>query len=144
MNLFQSIYCNQYEELVRTGRDGDKAHKNGIIIITVAIVVNLFSLFFILMLLGRAGALPGYIERMAGPTSGKAIGRLIAAVMVIVVGAIVWVTFGREAYYRQTIRSFTTLPAEEQKRVARQGAVYFLGSIGVFLLLIGIAVIKGI
>ena len=31
MNVLQALFCNQYNELVKTGRDGNKARKNGCI-----------------------------------------------------------------------------------------------------------------
>ncbi len=137
MNLFQAIYCNQYEELVRTGRDGSKAHKNGIVIITVAIVLNLFSIVLLLVIFGHAGFLASPMREVAGMTgSGRRAGRLIALVLLIIIGFAVWLTIGRKDYYDRTIQSFIRLPHPKQKQAAKKGAAYLLGSVGVFILLL--------
>lgn len=137
MNLFQAIYCNQYEELLRTGRDAGKAHKNGIVIITVAIVINFFTVALILVLMGKGSSFSPFVHRVAeGAGSGRAAGRLIAAVMLLLVGAGVWGTFGKRSYYQRTIEAFSSMGEGDQKRVAKRGAAYFLGSIGIFILLL--------
>lgn len=141
MNIFQCVYCNQYEELVRTGRDGGKAHKNGIIIITVAIVVNIFALAVLLILMGKGGFLTGPAHRIADMAgSGKAAGKLIAAVLIVIIGAIVWFTLGRDSYFEKTIYDFNGLPEDLQKRATRTGTIYLFGSVGLFLLLMGIMI----
>lgn len=137
MNLFQAIYCNQYEELLRTGRDTHKARKNGIVIITVAVVINLFTLLYTAMLLGRGGPFAPWLHQLTGALgSGRRAGQVVALILIGVVGVLVYFTFGRAAYYHKTIAQFHTLPPARQKRIARLGAAYLLGSVGLLILLI--------
>ena len=60
MNVLQALFCNQYDELVRTGRDGNKARKNGLILCAVCITLNIFTFFAIFYL--SSPAVINYLE----------------------------------------------------------------------------------
>ncbi len=131
MNLLQSLYCNQYLDLKKQGKEY-AANKNGNIIVTVALLCNVLTMFFLLAFLSNvfADVMGDTVRNFFGGSSGKTIGRLIAIILMLIIYPVVTNTVGKKENYDSTIAEFEVLPAEEQKAVAKRGLIYFFGSIG--------------
>ncbi len=136
MNWFQSIYCNQYAELKAKPTGAANARKNGIIIITVTLVINIFTAVELLMLFGKQSFLGHEVNDFFHQfSSGRAAGKLIGLLLMGIIGSIIYFTIGRESYYNKTIETFEMQDDTEKKATSRKGAAFFLTSIGVFIVL---------
>ena len=137
MNLFQSIYCNQYAELKRNGRDTTKARKNGIILIAAMLVLDVF-LFMMLINTFAQDSAPGkslikFFEQFG---SGRNTGKLLGAVLFFLIIGVVYITIGKQNYFDKTIRKFEDLEAAKQKRIEKNATIYVFANIGLLFILL--------
>jgi hypothetical protein len=134
MNWIQAVFCNQYEELVRTGRDGAKAKANGLILCSAMILVNFLTFFFILQLIPHfKEASDNFANNWVGSFSGKTMGKILGIILFSIIYMIFYQIVGKNHWYENTIRQFNSYPIEIQKSIAQKGMYYVIGSIVVFL-----------
>lgn len=123
MDFFQYLFCNQYAEIKGRGGDQTKAQLNTMLLSTILITLYVMIIFIIY---GRWN--PGFLERSfaVGKTSGRTVGRLLAAMVSLMVFFLMKAAIGSRAWYEKTVSEFEAIAPEEQKRVAKQGIRYFL------------------
>lgn len=132
MTLLQSLYCNQYYDLKKQGKEY-AAHKNGNITVTVSLLFNVCTVFFLLAFLSDSFADfigHGFKHFFQGIT-GKGMGRLIALLLMATIYPIVIYTVGKKENFDKTIAAFEAMSDAEQKEVSSKGIKYFFGSIGI-------------
>lgn len=127
MFLPDIFYCNQYHELVTTGRDGSKALKNGLILSAVCLTLNIMTLFYIVLAVDRKvfdsfSSMSRYVE-------GKYLGQVLAIVLVSVIYFTLKKIRGDEAYFGKVISGYKMLSEADQKAIHRKAYVYCFGSI---------------
>ena len=135
MNFLDAVYCNQYAELKRTNRDASKARTNGIILIAAMIIINLVTVFILFGALGKFSENAGLNSFAASLGGGRSAGKLIAIVLFVIVGSIVYLVMGKPAYYNSVVQKFETLEPAEQKKIEQKGTTYVLGSVFGFILI---------
>lgn len=130
MNLFQSLYCNQYHDLKKQGKES-AAYKNGNVLLTVALFCNVVTVVILLSLLSGAFAhyMGGAIRDVFHGSSGRLVGRTIAILGLVVIFPIVKFTIGKKENFDKTIALFEALPEAEQEAISKRGLIYFFGSI---------------
>jgi len=133
MNVLQALFCNQYDELVKTGRDGNKARKNGLILCSVCITLNLFSFFAIFF--RTAPFFTNYIESASEYLDGKAIGRFLFAIVFGLLLLILRYTMATEKYFNDLVSKFNELGEADKKVLNRKAMIYCFGSVIVFILI---------
>lgn len=137
MNIFQAIYCNQYAELKRNGRDVSKARKNGILLITAMLVLDLFLLMMLINIFADDSSIGITIKKLFSqlPT-GRQSGRLIGIVLFVIVVSMVYVTVGRKEYFNKSILRFEALDEPMQKDIEKKATIFVFGSIGLLFILL--------
>src|SRR5688500_12393192 len=115
MNLFQSIYCNQYAELKRNGRDATKARKNGIILIAAMLVLDVFLFMMLINTFAQDSAAgKSMIKFFEQFGSGRNTGKLLGAVLFFLIIGVVYITIGKQNYFDKTITKFEDLDEATQ------------------------------
>ena len=142
MNVFKSLYCNQYAELAPQGK-GAAARANGTGLLTVALLANIAVPIVLVLLLSEdvADAAQDIIEDMFGRRNGRGAGRFIGFAAIVPLYFGVKFTIGTESSFNATIKEYNNLPEDEQKAVSKKGLRYFLYSLGLIVPFILYAVI---
>ena len=130
MNILKQLYCNQYYELKPKGK-GESALENGTALVSIMLVLIALAIFFILVSIFPN--MEDRFEDLFGHRSGKTIGRFIAAVFFIICYISVKLTLGKKEAFNKTITEFEALDRLAQKRISQNGLVYFISSIGLFV-----------
>ncbi|MCP4122322.1 MAG: hypothetical protein GY751_11260 [Bacteroidetes bacterium] len=135
MNVFKSLYCNQYYELKPKGK-AHAARQNGTGLVTVGILFNLFVLLRIIaLIIPEAGeVIVDSIDSVFGNLSGRSTGKIIALIPMGLIYFIVRHTLGNKINYDRMITSFETLDAQTQKRISDKGRNYFFISLGLLVI----------
>ena len=137
MNLFQSIYCNQYAELKRNGRDATKARKNGIILIAAMLVLDVFLFVMLINTFAKDSAagksLIKFFEQFG---SGRNTGKLLGALLFFLIIGLVYITIGKQNYFDKTITKFEDLDEARQKRIEQNATIYVFANIGLLFILL--------
>ncbi|MES1219315.1 MAG: hypothetical protein ABUT20_27675 [Bacteroidota bacterium] len=122
MNFFQCLLCNQYAEISKRGGDARKGQLNLLLLCTV-----LITLYIILAFIVYDSFYPGFLIKKFGGLGmqGKAIGRLLAVVIGVVVFILLKQTIGKKIWYDATIEKFNSMSQEEQDSTRRKGVRYF-------------------
>jgi len=135
MNVFKSLYCNQYYELKPKGK-AHAARQNGTGLVTVGILFNLFVLLRIIALIFPeiGEAIVDFIDSFFGSLSGRSTGKIIALISMGLIYFIVRYTLGNKINYNRMITSFETLDPQAQKQVSDKGRNYFFISLGLLVI----------
>lgn len=139
MNLLKAIYWNQYYELKQKGK-AHVARKQGTLLVTIAIVLFIFSIFFLLMVFVPDFEKDSnrFLRKSFGRNSGRAIGKIGAILLILVIYPIINFTIGSsKVYYDSIVKSSLLLSADEQKAMSKKGLKSFLLPV----ILFGIAMI---
>ncbi|HRH49288.1 MAG TPA: hypothetical protein PLP23_11105 [Panacibacter sp.] len=134
MNILQALFCNQYDELVKTGRDGNKARKNGLILCAVCIVLNILTIccFFF----WTTPTLTNYLDSASEYLEGKTIGKILFAAAFGVILLILRYSIGTEKHFNSLVSKFNELAEADQKAINCKAMIYCFGSIILFLLVV--------
>jgi len=134
MTILQCLLCNQYAEISKRGGDARKAQLNTLLLATALITLLLIIAFVFYDKLN-----PGFLYKYLGGSSmrGKDIGRLLGAVVGVIIFILLKVTIGQKTWYDKTIEEFNNYSEEEQKRISRKGIRYFfIASLPVILFIL--------
>ena len=144
MNIFDGIYCNQYYELKKKGREAE-ARKYGNAILTIALVLNLLTIFLLLV-----GIFPDFADSaedlakdVFGRSNGRSIGKVIGLIPFVVIYPIVRFIVGSEKRYDKIIERFKKYPDAEQEQISKKALRYFIISCTIIFIPIIIFLIKG-
>ena len=138
MRLLHIIYFSQYYELSRSGRDPQKGRINGTLLSAAIIILNIVSIVLLLFRFAPHSGITYWLRHSVSGYSGegKALGRLVAAVLMSVISGILWVTSGSKRSYNRIAENYLQLPEESQKKTIKQSLYIFLFSFGLFLILV--------
>jgi hypothetical protein len=138
MNVIETIYCSQYYELKKSGRDPQKGRLNGtllsatiliLIIVCVSVAVNKFM-----------GTHPFSGLSSAG-FSGKFIGKIVGIVLLLVIGGALNFTYGSLANYNKMMVKWEQLPVDVLEQTVKSALKIFGVTFVFFLVVVVIAVV---
>lgn len=129
-SFIKNLYWNQYYELRAKGKE-NSALKNGNILVSVMLFVNLATVFIFLSALipNLADWFEDVIQDIFGFLSGKAIGMLIASFFIATIYLCVRYTIGTEQYFQNWLKMYLELSSEKQLSLSKKGLWYFFGSL---------------
>jgi len=135
VNLFDALICNQYYELVKTGRDGSKALFTGNLLNSACILLLLLTLFNLTLL--NDAASKNFFEELGtrfGERSGKGLGELLAIPLFAIIYFFVKSTVGTKSRFQRLTERFDSMGEQEKKAVFRRGAIFVFTCLGLFLI----------
>ena len=142
MNVFSKIYAYQYFELSKSSKQ-DEAHKNGVYIISV--VILLFTVGTMFLAIGVFPDLRDYLEDAFEGKRGRGIGKIFVLIPFALIYLVVKFSYGTEKFYTKAIELFNELNQEEKEKVSDEGkrllnrsVIFFIGAMAVFFLLVSI------
>jgi hypothetical protein len=124
--MFDKLICNQYAEL-KVRNKGDSARTNGVVLITVMIILLLTSVFAIVIkFINKTHIiqLPN-----TGKLSGKLVGGIIALLLFIIIYPIVQSIYGNTDRFKEITAKFDNCKLDEQQQISKEGFVWFIGTI---------------
>ena len=135
MNLFDCVICNQYYDLVNTGRDGSKALFNGNLLNTTCIFLMLLTLCNLtLMNSALAENLFTWVGSEFGERSGKGLSELMALPLLALIYFIVKKTIGTKTRFDRIISEFDSMDETSKKTIFKRGSVFVFTCLGLFLI----------
>lgn len=137
MRILELIYFSQYFELKKSGKDPQKGRLNGTLLSATIILLNLVAIVIILFKVAPDLAAVQWLKKsFSGSGSGKGLGKLIAALLLVLVCGLLWFTVGSARSYNRIAEKFMLLPAEAQQKTVKQALYIFLFSFVFFLLMV--------
>lgn len=137
MNIFEAIFMSQYAELKKNGRDTSKAKINGIVLVGVMLMLNVFTIVLFVVFHMEGSAPARWLDDVGDVFgSGRSGGRLMALVSMAVLCGITYLWLGSDKRYQQMITEFEGLDAIAQKAMSKRGLMYFIVSLVLFLLVL--------
>ena len=138
MNLIETIYCSQYYEMKKSGRDPQKGRLNGTLLSSVIIILVLVGIGLAANKFA-SNHLVGGLTRMG--FSGKFIGRVIGLLLLLAVGGALSFTFGSQANYNKLVLKWEQLPVEVLEQTVKKALKIFGVTFGIFLVVVVILVV---
>src|SRR3569833_1059960 len=83
MNLIETIYCSQYYEFKKSGRDPQKGRLNGTLLSAVIIILGGVGVFLVFNKFIGSHLVSGL---SSGGFSGKFIGKMVGLVLLLIIG----------------------------------------------------------
>ena len=135
MTLIETIYCSQYYELKKTGRDPMKGRLNATLLTAAMILLLLVCVGFIV---DHAASRPiisrFFIHGIGAGFSGRFIGKMVALLGMASIGGVLHITYGSEAHYRKMIAEWEQLPDDVLNKTPVKALKIFGVVFGAFLL----------
>ncbi len=134
MNFIQKLYCSQYYELKKKGKEAS-AKQNGTVLVTLALLLNFLSIMFLLIAVSPdfKDTMEDAIESVFGRRAGRSVGKILGLIPFVIIYGIIYFTYGSDASYNKAIREFDTYHEEAKKQLSKGSLKYFIGSIIVFV-----------
>ena len=135
MNIIETIYCSQYYELKKSGRDPMKGRLNGtllsatvilLVVISVGVIIDHYSKGHFFKHVFRINLEHSY--------SARTIGRILGLVGIVVVGGILNFTYASKARYQKMIVDWEQLPEALLENAIKRSLKVFFAVFGAFLL----------
>ena len=133
MNLIETIYCSQYYELKKSGRDPQKGRLNGTLLSAVMIILAMVGIGLAANKFTGSHWLSGL---SSVGFSGKFIGRILAIVLLLVIGSTLNFTYGSRQNYNKMMQRWEQLPVEVLEQTVKTALKIFGIVFGVFLVVI--------
>jgi hypothetical protein len=133
MNFIETIYCSQYYELKKSGRDPRKARLNGTLLSAAVILLGGAALVVVINHFTPGRFFQSFSGHMEGVASGKAIGRLLGLFGILVVGGILNFTYGSQARYERMMAEWEQLPEHVVAGTLKKSLKIFFIAFGAFL-----------
>ncbi len=137
MNIIETIYCSQYYELKKSGRDWQKGRLNGTLLSATVIILAVAG---IAIISGKfiGSHLPDGLS--SSGFSGRFIGRVLGLLLLLVVGGTLSLTYGSQANYNKLILKWEQLPADVLEQTIKSALKIFGITFGLFLVVVMIVV----
>jgi len=138
MRFLEIIYFSQYYELKKSGRDPQKGRLNGTLLSATILILNIASIFIILFKVAPYLRIVQWLKDLftGYEGSGRMLGRLIGAILLIAIGGLLWLTIGSKSSYNKIAEKFMQLSEESQQKTIKQSLFIFLFSFVLFLILV--------
>lgn len=136
MRFLEIIYYSQYYELKKAGKDPLKGRVNGTLLSATIIMLNLGSALLLLFKLAPHSGIARWLKHLFSgyDGSGKALGKIIAALLLVVVGGLLWFTISSVSSYNRIAEKYMQLPEETQQKTIKQSLFLFMFSFALFLI----------
>lgn len=138
MKLLKGLYWNVYYELREKGKSTASVRSTGTLLVALALLLNAF----VILILWNAvwpevgEFIDDLLKDLFGRRQGRVIGKFVGAASLGFFYAIAWLAWGREQGYRGLIEEFNRLTDHEQRAASNASLPYFIGSIGLFFLVL--------
>ena len=138
MRFLEIIYFSQYYELKKSGRDPQKGRVNGTLLSATILILNIASIFIILFKVAPYLRIVQWLKDLftGYEGSGRMLGRLIGAILLIAIGGLLWLTIGSKRSYNKIAEKYMQLSEEAQQKTIKQSLFIFLFSFVLFLILV--------
>jgi hypothetical protein len=135
MNYIETIYCSQYYELKKMGKDPMKGRLNATLLTAAMILLLLICVGVIVDHTASRPVISRFFLHGIGKgMSGRSLGKIIALVGMASIGGLLYVTYGSEARYKRMIEEWDQLPDEVLKKTPIRALKIFGVVFGAFLL----------
>jgi amino acid transporter len=113
MTFLQYLLCNQYADISKRGGNVRKAHINTLLLTTVLITLLIITAFVFFDQFH-----PGFLNKYLGGLGirEKDIGRLLAAVVGVIIFFLLKLTIGKKSWYDNTIEEFKRSKKNQPQR----------------------------
>lgn len=138
MKFLEIIFFSQYYELKKSGKDPQKGRLNGMLLSAVVIMLNLGSIIILLFKYAPQSSVIRSLKNIFSgyDGSGKAMGKLIGAILLAIIGGILWLTIGSEKSYNIIAEKYLQYPEVVQAKTVKRSLYMFLISFALFLILL--------
>ena len=143
MNLAKIIYCCRFFDLKKQGKE-HTARNSGTLILCILLFLLALSGFLLMILYypNFETESTNFIDNFFGKSTAKGIGKLVLVLLFGIIYLSLKYTIGSQNTYNKTIEEFSLLTDYEQKRVKKNGNIYFLIPIIVFIITMTLLMIK--
>lgn len=132
MNVFEAIYCSQYYELKKTGRDPMKGRTNGTIFIAAIVMLVIISVIVLIAHFSPGGSMSRFFRGTG--LSGRSTGKILGLGGIAIIGAILHFTIGSKSSYQKMIARWEQLPDDVLKGSGKKALITFGVVFVIFLL----------
>lgn len=139
MSFFRSVYCYSYQNALDTPpqTDLDKVGQSGTLLVSVILLMWLFSIGFLLVAFGLGDSLIDLLQDAFGRRAGRTIGQLLALSLFLLIYPLAGFTLGSPKRFQKTIKTYQAVGNQEQRsEIALKGALGLYLSISVFVIAI--------
>jgi hypothetical protein len=137
MNFIETIYCSQFYELKKSGRDPMKARINGTLLTATVILLTLVSLITIVNRLMPNNALEHFARGIAkNVIPGRSLGKVVGLLGLLIVGGTLHFTYASVENYRKMMLKWDQLPVEILEKTLKDALKIFGIVFGTFLILV--------
>jgi NADH:ubiquinone oxidoreductase subunit 6 (subunit J) len=118
MTFLEALYGSQYEEIQKSGKDGNKGRLNGNVFLAAFIILGLIAVLMlsIRFVPGLNDKISNGIKGFLGFYSGKAVGKLLAIPLFAAIYLIIIKTVGNEQSFNNKVANFMQLPEDVRKK----------------------------
>lgn len=124
MNLIQTIYCSQYYDLKKNGRDHTKGRTNGTLLVAAMMLLILVSVIVLYNVYMPGNGMDRFFRGTG--ISGRAMGKLLGLGGLAALYALLNFTVGSKSSYNRMIQQWQGLSDEELKNASKTALKVFL------------------
>lgn len=135
MTYLETLYGGQYHEINQRGGDTSKARMNGNVFLAALFILLVMDV--ILLSVAFEASWPNKLSSMLSGLGGKAVGKLLAFVLMIVFYFLITLTIGNEKNYNRLVEKFNQYPEAEKNKAKWKALIPF----GVLLVVLIIGLI---
>ncbi len=130
MNIIETIYCSQYYELKKSGRDPQKGRLNGTLLSATVIILAIVG---IALVANKFIGSHWLGDLSSSGFSGKFIGKILAIVLLLVIGGALSLTYGSQANYNKMMLKWEQSPVDVLEQTIQSALKIFGIAFGLFL-----------
>lgn len=137
MTFLEALYGGQYNEIKQRGGNTDSARMNGNLFLMAFVIICLFLMIAIPVTFSESlnDSLTHFLHKMFGYSSGKAIGRLLAIPLMVIIYFVLTLTVGNKSNYQKHIQGFENCSDDEKRNASKKTLVPFFIVLGVLFVL---------
>ena len=137
MNLLETIYCSQYYELKKTGRDPLKARVNGTLLCATVILLALVPIGVIVNRIAPH-LLPAHWFRglLSDGVPARSVGKILGFIALVIVGGLLHLTIGSKRNYQKMMDEWEFTSEDVLQHTIKKSLKIFGIVFAVFLLTI--------
>ncbi len=135
MSIIETIYCSQYYELKKMGKDPMKGRINGTLLSATIILLSLATLFVVFNYFSHSHWLSHYFRgHLEGGMTGRSTGKILGLLGLLIVGGILNFTYGSKERYQRMIMDWEQMSEDVLQQTIKRSLKIFGVVFGSFLL----------
>ena len=137
MKLLETIYCSQYYELKKMGKDPMKARLNGTLLSAVVILLLLMPFILIVNHYFPHNFIYRFLSYINnGMGGGKFAGKVLGLACLAIIAGLLYLTIGSKKNYESKMVEWSMLPETVLQKSLKTSLVIFFCSFAFFVLVI--------